>query len=219
MNRNGLAAVLIMLAVSVAGAQERTADFDRGGDAAYGLMDPLGNGGGLPVPMPFPMPSGDPAPGFGWHPMEGCALFCEYGYKDNCTCANSPAWTDYPPMPDPYFCQELGTPNWYSVGQCPGMQDNMPQLLSAQKSARSGLSPAGLQRKLHEVLLGYCDTYPEFAASVLPMLKAPGSVVFYRDGFVNISAGDKLMRFGGGLSRWAVAEQAAQAVSLAGGAV
>lgn len=150
-----------------------------------------------PIPWIEPwFPGGQDAP---LTPPMACMLYCQYGMKDDCSCID-PWWLYSWDMPS--ACQP--TPHngiWYEVAHCSLLVDQEHTISGAQGQTKS-VSPArmlqpGLQQKLRKILLSYCDTYPEFAEVVLPMLKHKDTKITSHNKFIYIIYESRVIRFGG----------------------
>lgn len=197
-----IAIVTIIAAASATMAKDAGINFDgrtmESGTFSEAIAEiPVPGINEVPLPLIVPgLPDGDIAP---TRPPVGCTLYCHYGLEDNCTCIEP--WLPYP-WEQPGVCQTLSQVGpWYELARCspPAEWDQM--IAGAQGRGESAalarvLQPA-LQQKLRDILLGYCDSYPEFAEVVLPILKDDGAKITIRDGFVYIISGNSIIRFRG----------------------
>lgn len=132
----------------------------------------------------------------------GCMAVCQYGMNSDCSCKKS--WLqEFLEQQSGTTCQPVPLDaSWYEMVRCGGNSVDWNLLISsAQGQAKSVASARmfhpDLQQKLRGVLMGYCNTYPEFAEAVLPMLKNEKTKIVARDGFVYILSGNSIIRFSG----------------------
>lgn len=154
------------------------------------------------VPAPdFPMPTPIPS-----YLSGGCAMYCPYGYTygsvtGGCSCKPDPWYTIWEQEGGVggFNCEETNPNSWVGMALCyPGANAVQGE---AGRKVKSKKTPAAaqpaLQKQLLGILLAYCDTYPEFAAAVLPMLKDGKAKIGVYDGFVHIVNSKKIIRFAG----------------------
>ena len=212
---NTLIAVFAVIAAASAARAEVAINFDGnlGPQAMHDIFAdsrqiiPSGALDQVPVPVPAdpvesPIPMIEP-----WNidPQPACMMVCFpgiEGYPDCCGAAQN-TYTWWPqPWEAPGTCQPIPhNGNWYEMANCNPTVDWDQIIPSAQgqtKSAKSArIFHPGLQQKLREILMGYCDTYPEFAEVILPMLKKEGTKIVTHGRIVYIINGNSIIRFGG----------------------
>jgi hypothetical protein len=226
-----IAVFVLIAAAATTKAENINVNFDGRASEVGSLAEAIA---GIPVPGaeedPIPwmepgFPGGDD--GLFPHPMT-CMLYCQHGMNNDCSCIDP--WWPYP-WYEPATCQTIPHNNtWYELANCtPGM--DWGQIIAGGRRQTKAVAAARmlqpeLQKKLQDILLGYCDTYPEFAAAVLPMLKDGNAKITVHNGHVYVIHGEKVMRFGAnvpeseraatskkwGLGAWETAVSAGEAV-------
>jgi len=210
-----LIAVFAVIAAVSAAQAEVAIDFDGnlGPQAMHDILAdsrqiiPSGALDQVPVPVPVdpvesPIPMIEP-----WHidPQDQCMMVCfpgVEGYPDCCGASHN-TYTWWPqPWAAPGACQPMPHNGaWYDMVYCSPAVDWGQVIAGAQgqtKSAKSArIFHPGLQQKLRDILMGYCNTYPEFAETVLPMLKKEGTKIMTHGRIVYIINGNSIIRFGG----------------------
>ncbi|MBI4349862.1 MAG: hypothetical protein HY550_00330 [Elusimicrobia bacterium] len=206
------AAFVVLSAASAAQAGNATIDFDNRTSGSVSFIEAIRDNAAVPDDSALPpaVPEAAPADSSPWL----SDFFSQHGGIQT-------------------ICQPMSPSNtWYEVVRCGGlpadwesMIANTPGQAEYVKAART-FHP-GLQQKLRDILLGYCNTYPEFADAVLPMLNDGNAKITIHNGFVYIITGERIMRFSGAtpskaekgassnkwsLTTWGTAAEAAEAV-------
>lgn len=171
-----IAAFVILSAASEAKSENVTVDFERGTSGPVNFAEAIRKNVAVP---------GDPT-------LPSAVTVAELAETDFFN-QHGGIQPIYQPIP-------LGN-TWYELVRCDGNLTDWEAMIAdsqeptPQKAAR--MFHPSLQRKLREVLLGYCNTYPEFAEVVLPMLVDKNAKVAAHKGFVYIISGNSIIRFGG----------------------
>lgn len=159
---------------------------------------------GMP-PLPVPQSQADKKAPLGLSNMElgACSAYCQFGMSDDCSCKEPEEYIWGQHLGEFGDCPELPHGVLGGVAKCSPVDPDFFRAKTARprdrKSGYIGL-PA-VQKRLQDILYGYCDTYPEFAAAVLPMLRDGGEIAA-TGGAVYIIGGSKVMRIAGGGSSW-----------------
>lgn len=93
------------------------------------------------------------------------------------------------------LCMEKVSGPMYSMVECNGPAWDVLMAGPARQSVSRAAS-ANLQKRIREILLGYCDAYPEFTHAVLPVLNKKDSGVVIYNGAVYVVGGNSLVRLG-----------------------
>lgn len=187
-----LAAALVAGFVSLAGAAETRPDFNPEFPTRT-VSSFWGNDSVQPADWPYDIPY-DPEHHY-WGVYATCSMWCD-AYLYACKCSDTPPPCITLPdivhtgvkVPEGYapLCRKQAGDWWYTAKARPGFL-----------SVDTGTFDSALQEKLQGMARGYCETYPEFAAVVQPLLRAPGAAVFARFGYVYILGGEDIVRFAG----------------------
>lgn len=157
--------------------------------------------------LPFPGPCDNFTPGQSIQPNPyypgACAAVCFGTLTADCRCVDP--WQNIWEQEGGelgYICKGIPSNSWAGMAKCgPGADLSAVEELTQPKSTKSSrTSHPALQKKLRKILLGYCNTYPEFAEAVLPMLKDDKAKITTHNGFVYIMSGNSIMRLGGAIS-------------------
>lgn len=193
-----IAVLAVISAASAARAEVAGFNFDAAASGAEGALSrdaAFDSSAALPEPELRPVfPELQP-----YIPSLDCSIVCFNGMNSDCSCKDpwQEVWQQAGGS-NTFGCQGMDLNSWYGMVKC--SQDDSV-MANARGLARSGnarprLDPA-LQKKLRGILLGYCDTYPEFAEVIMPALKDADAKILAREGFVYVVSGNSIIRFGG----------------------
>lgn len=205
-NKILIAVLAVMSVASVARAGDPVADFDGRTSESMSftetIRENIAGAGDVILPQAASVVE---FPG-GLSPLSsgGCMVVCQFGINNDCSC-KEPWWLDLSYQQDgaQYLCQPMPHENgWYEMVRCGGNPVDWNLIIAGAQSETKSAGSAhmfhpGLQQKLRDILMGYCNTYPEFAEVVLPMLKDEKARIATRDGFVYIISGNSIIRFSG----------------------
>lgn len=199
-----IAAFAVIAAASVARAGNPEVDFDGRTSGALSFTETLREN--MAVAGDITMPQAAPVAEFAGaiSPLSsgGCMAVCQYGMNSDCSCKKS--WLqEFLEQQSGTTCQPVPLDTgWYEMVRCGGNPVDWNLLISGSQGQAKSVASArmfhpDLQQKLRDILMGYCNTYPEFAEAVLPMLKDEKAKIVARDGFVYILSGNSIIRFDG----------------------
>lgn len=201
-----IAVFAVMSAASVARAGNPDVDFDGRTSGSISFTESIRENivGAGDITLPHAAPAVDFTGAFSPLSSGGCMVVCQFGINNDCSC-KKPWWLDLSYQQDGAqdSCQPipLGT-GWYEMVRCGGNPVDWNLIIAGARGETRSAGSArmfhpGLQQKLREILMGYCNTYPEFAEVVLPMLKDEKAKIAARDGFVYIISGNSIIRIAG----------------------
>jgi len=193
MKKSNIMIAVFAVIAAVSAAPAGNVDFD--GQSSKETLSTLASlaiepnlGYGIPLPQEPGMEPMPGIPGQSWPhqnlppiPFQdfGCGLVCLYGAHPYKWCA----------CYDPGNPLDGFQPNWGDIiAFVPGRKVEFKRINPAESQ--------DLQKKLVSILLGYCNTYPEFAAAVLPALQGK-PVVTADKGFAYVMYGDRGLRLPG----------------------
>ncbi len=221
MKKNNIlvAALVVLSAASAVKAGNATIDFDSRTSGSVSFIETIRDNAAVPGDSPLPPAVPEAAPADSSLRLSN--FFSQHAGIQTICQPMSPSHT------------------WYEVVRCGGLPEDWESMIANTPGQAESVKVArtfhpGLQQKLRDILLKYCNTYPEFADAVLPMLIDGNAKITIHNGFVYIITGERIMRFGGAapskaeksassnkwsLTTWGVAAEAAEAVYNAANAL